>query len=229
MKIRNKYSKTHFLSNGLLFSSALLLASFTYAEINDSTKELKTVTSSIVTYEIKKTEKPKQTLKNRPQIEKKTPKVVKKTVNVKNKIAQEVKMTENQPESINAVTTQTLGITFDSIVQYKVTNITPDTIDFPNEPASFKGGYKAMNTFINQNLDLRGIELFPRDDFTVYIDFVIDEKGAVKAVKTDGKYPKYLLKEIQRMMHSMPKWNAGEHEGRKVNSRVNLPIRIDLQ
>ena len=86
-----------------------------------------------------------------------------------------------------------------------------------------------MNRFIVHNLNLNNIELQDMNEFLVNVEFVINEKGEISEIKTKKRYSKTIEKEVFRMINSMPRWIPGEVQGRKVKSRVHLPIRIYLQ
>ena len=62
MKPVNNHRIT-FLSNGLLFTSALLFAAFNYSEKDTINKELDRVESTLVKYETQVKEKPKKIIK----------------------------------------------------------------------------------------------------------------------------------------------------------------------
>ncbi|MEJ6590257.1 MAG: energy transducer TonB [Crocinitomicaceae bacterium] len=223
----NKPTRINFISNGLLFASAALLAAFSFSEKSIIEKELHKIHSTIIEYQtaVKKEAiiKPKKR-KNKPKKENK-----KKTIDLKSKSSQQIKTTKNKSTTKNTITTGTQIIPFDSTVVYEVIDIIPDTVDFPDQDAMFKGGYVEMNRYIVHHLNLTNMEAYDSGEVLVHVEFVINKNGEISTIKTRGKYPKSIEREVFRMIKSMPKWMPGENEGRKVNSRVHLPIRIFLQ
>ena len=227
MKNLPQPTRINFISNGLLFTSALIFAAFSYSEKATIKKELHQSHATVVKYHSEeKKEKVTKPLKRKVTTQKKTQK---KTIDVKSKASQQIKTTTNKATSKNSVTIAPSGITFDSTVVYKVIPVVPIIVDFPDTDATFEGGYTEMNRFIVHNLNLNNIELQDMNEFLVNVEFVINEKGEISEIKTKKRYSKTIEKEVFRMINSMPRWIPGEVQGRKVKSRVRLPIRIYLQ
>ena len=90
----NKPTRINFISNGLLFASAALLAAFSFSEKSIIEKELHKIHSTIIEYQtaVKKEAiiKPKKR-KNIPKKENK-----KKTIDLKSKSSQQIKTTKNK-------------------------------------------------------------------------------------------------------------------------------------
>jgi TonB family protein len=68
---------------------------------------------------------------------------------------------------------------------------------------------------------------------TVFVDFVIDEKGNVReVVATDvvGENVDLSLKEESvRVVASMPGWKAGLQHGKAVDASFSIPITFEIQ
>ena len=58
----------------------------------------------------------------------------------------------------------------------------------------------------------------------VIVSFVINENGQVTDLEVLRPVDKDLDKEAIRIVKSMPRWIPGEHKGKKVKVRFNLPI-----
>ena len=67
------------------------------------------------------------------------------------------------------------------------------------------------------------------NEFLVHVEFVVDDFGVIHKIKVQGKHDPSIIREVKRMIQSMPKWIPGEVNGRSVSTRMYLPIRIDLQ
>ena len=97
---------------------------------------------------------------------------------------------------------------------------------------SFQGGDDAMHQYLLDNLK------YPKDarnlgiEGTVFVDFVVDSKGAVKqVVATDviGENVDFSLKEESvRVVASMPRWIAGLQQGKAVNVSFTIPISFEI-
>ena len=227
--MKSNQNQINFLSNGLLFTSAILFAAFSFSEKSEIRTELASVKASIIQYQTEKKEKPRKKIKVK-EIKKKPIKTsTKKTINLKSQPTNKIKAAKNNQDCVNTVYTLPNPIDFDSIVTYKVVDIQPVVVSFPDQDAKFKGGYGAMTKFIIHHLDVNKMDLSESGNMVVYVEFVIDSKGEVASISIKGNYHQSVQREIKRMIHSMPNWIPGEYEGRKVNTRIDLPIRIDLQ
>jgi hypothetical protein len=228
MKPVNNHRIT-FLSNGLLFTSALLFAAFNYSEKDTINKELDRVESTLVKYETQVKEKPKKIIKTKKVKLKKPINSRTKKIDLKSKPTSKIKEAKNKPDSSNSVTILPSPITFDSSVVYKVIPVKPEVVDFPDQEARFSGGIREMTKFIINNLELNRMTLYGFNEFLVHVEFVVDDFGGIHKIKVQGKHDPSIVREVKRMIQSMPKWIPGEVNGRSVSTRMYLPIRIDLQ
>ncbi len=99
------------------------------------------------------------------------------------------------------------------------------------DPA-FVGGDKAMMAYLRDNL------IYPEEaqkkgvEGTVFIDFIVDEKGAVReVVATDvvgDEIDESLKAEAIRVVTSMPNWAAGTQRGKAVDASYSIPITFQL-
>lgn len=227
--MKSRHNRINFIANGLLFTSSLLFAAFSYSEKDEIRTQLDKVKPTVVKYQTKKKEK---TLKKREvkELKQKAKKrITKKTIDIKSQPTNKIKVTKNNIDNASAVTIHPNSIEFDSTDRYTPVDIKPDVVDFPDQEAKFKGGVGAMTKFIIHHLDVNKMDLFETENIVVHVEFVIDSKGEVTIIKIKGDCHKSIEREIKRMIHSMPNWIPGEFEGRKVNTRMYLPIRIDLQ
>ncbi len=91
--------------------------------------------------------------------------------------------------------------------------------------ASFPGGQKAMKEYFAKKLKLEP----ETKGGTVLISFTIDEKGKVTNAKVKRGIAKDVDNEALRVVKSMPKWIPAEENGRKVSSKVIVPVEIKPQ
>lgn len=97
---------------------------------------------------------------------------------------------------------------------------------------TFIGGEKAMMEYLRDNLT------YPEDaqksgiEGTVFVDFIVDEKGLVRQVTaTDvvgDEINQSLKDEAVRVVTAMPAWVAGTQRGQAVDASYSIPITFQL-
>ncbi len=97
---------------------------------------------------------------------------------------------------------------------------------------SFRGGEKALMTYLRDNLrypkaaEDKGIE------GTVFVNFIVDEKGYVREVMASDVIgddaDQLLTNEAVRVVTSMPAWVAGRQHGKDVDVNFSIPITFEL-
>ena len=137
----------------------------------------------------------------------------------------EVKKTENaSPETTttnSANNTNDLG-SLDSEEENDVFTIAEEMPEYP-------GGEPARVKFLQDNVNYppsaqkRGIQ------GTVYITFIVDEKGDVIKAKVLRGVGGGLDEEALRVVKKMPRWKPGKQAGKNVKVRFNMPIRFTLE
>ena len=63
---------------------------------------------------------------------------------------------------------------------------------------------------------------------TVYVGFIIDEKGKVTDVKLVRGVDPILDKEALKVVENLPDWKPGRQSGKNVKVRMNIPIKFQL-
>lgn len=106
--------------------------------------------------------------------------------------------------------------------------ISDPVIEFPDVEATFPGGELAMREWMAKNLQYPEISIENGDKGRVFLKFVVEKDGTISNVDIVKGATKELDQEAKRMIRSMPKWQAGESEGRKVRSTFTLPINFEL-
>ncbi len=97
------------------------------------------------------------------------------------------------------------------------------------EMPSFPGGEPAMMKFLANNIKYPAIAKDANIQGTVYVTFVVNEKGEVKDVKVLRSIGGGTDEEAIRVVQSMPKWKPGKQRGKAVKVQYNLPIRFTLR
>jgi hypothetical protein len=226
IKPQNNSQKTY-VYLGVVLSSAVVLAAFTYSEKDQLDTELSKVEPVEINFTIEKTKKPE--IKKPRTIPRKATKQV--ATNIKKNVSSTSKITKNTTKSINNnVKVKGIDINFNTNPNYKIVNIIEPVVDFPDVEAEFKGGYTEMNKYITHNLNLNELyDLINTNELLVPVEFIVSEYGKIIDVKIKDNVNYELKNQIINLMKGMPNWIPAELNGRKVSSRIFLPIRIYFQ
>lgn len=110
------------------------------------------------------------------------------------------------------------------------TTVDPLTIDseYAEEMPSFPGGDIEMSKFIQKMYKLP-IYLDRSEQGTIYVKFVVSEKGEIKNVSIERGINSDMDKEAMRVVKAMPNWTPGKYRGRHVSVRMIIPIKIRYQ
>ncbi|ASZ14312.1 M56 family metallopeptidase [Chitinophaga pendula] len=101
---------------------------------------------------------------------------------------------------------------------------------FVEEAPAFPGGESALGSYLGKHIRYPRAAQKAGISGTVFIQFVIDEQGAVTQVRAVGKHHGGgLEEEAVRIVSAMPKWAPGRQDGKAVSVQFNLPIRFTMQ
>ncbi len=105
------------------------------------------------------------------------------------------------------------------------------SINLPEIMPEFPGGIDSLFSFLRANLIYPSWEKKNKIQGKVYVNFVIEKDGKVKAIKIlrSVKGSKNFDAEVIRVMNLMPKWIPGKNKGEKVATNYNLPINFSLK
>ena len=95
----------------------------------------------------------------------------------------------------------------------------------------FPGGQAALSNYINNNLNYTQTAIDNGVNGTIHITFVVDEQGKVLNPQViDGKnLSNELDEETVKMFNNMPLWKPGLVKGKKVKTRLELPVTFQLE
>jgi len=94
---------------------------------------------------------------------------------------------------------------------------------------SFPGGDAALMKYLGSSIKYPAIAKDAGIQGTVFVTFVVDEKGDVKDVKVLRSLGGGTDEEAIRVVRNMPKWTPGKQRGKPVKVQYNLPIRFTLR
>jgi periplasmic protein TonB len=148
---------------------------------------------------------------------------------------------------------------FSSILSYAQTKetkldslkeINPDSIfTIVDDPPEFIGGQQLLFKFLAMNVRYPAFARENAIEGTIYVGFVVDEKGSIVDVTVKGsklfqgfydkKKKKWILTDVKsdeslntesvRVVQAMPKWKPGSMKGKKVRVAYTLPVKYKLE
>jgi protein TonB len=96
------------------------------------------------------------------------------------------------------------------------------------EMPSFPGGDESRIKFLTENIKYPQMAKESGIQGTVYVTFVINEKGKVADVRVLRGIGGGCDEEAIRVVNMMPPWNAGKQSGKAVRVQFNMPIKFTL-
>ncbi len=96
------------------------------------------------------------------------------------------------------------------------------------EMPTFPGGDESRVKFLTENIKYPQMAKESGIQGTVFVTFVIDEKGRVADVKVLRGIGGGCDEEAIRVVKMMPPWNAGKQSGKPVRVQFNMPIKFTL-
>jgi len=95
----------------------------------------------------------------------------------------------------------------------------------------FPGGHDGLSDYINKNLNYSQTDIDNGVSGTIHVSFVVDEHGKVINPQVmDGKnLNNELNEETLKMFKNMPLWKPGLVNGKKVKTRLELPVSFQLE
>lgn len=112
-------------------------------------------------------------------------------------------------------------------------NIIEEVVETPiftvvEEMPTFPGGDESRVKFLTENIKYPQMAKESGIQGTVFVTFVIDERGRVADVKVLRGIGGGCDEEAIRVVKMMPPWNAGKQSGKPVRVQFNMPIKFTL-
>ncbi len=122
--------------------------------------------------------------------------------------------------SIDSAAANTAKIAKDAQGVYNRAEVAPE----------YPGGQSALASYVNNHLNYPQSAIDNDTTGTVHISFVVDEHGKVTNVHPmDGKnVGTGLADEATKVFSSMPMWTPGMVHGKKVKTRLEIPLTFKL-
>ncbi|AUD04156.1 energy transducer TonB [Spirosoma pollinicola] len=92
----------------------------------------------------------------------------------------------------------------------------------------FPGGLAKLKEYIQKNLRYPSSAQKAMKEGTVFLNFIVSEKGTPEDVRVRMPVDPALDAEAIRLVQSMPNWTPAKIAGKSVACRYNLPIKFAL-
>jgi protein TonB len=113
---------------------------------------------------------------------------------------------------------------------FSMSPVNNEPVTFVDENPEFEGGVDALRRFIRDNTVYPSVARDVGIEGTVYISFVVDEKGKVGAVKVLRGISGGCTEEAARVVAKLPDFKKpGKVGGQPVKSWYNIPIAFKLR
>jgi protein TonB len=89
-------------------------------------------------------------------------------------------------------------------------------------------GYDAFYNYIFKSLRVPDHLLSRNRDGKVYVSFVVDTDGSLSDIQIEKGFDQQLEKQIIQLLKDAPAWEPAIQQGRKVRTRMQLPITIKI-
>jgi TonB family protein len=95
--------------------------------------------------------------------------------------------------------------------------------------AEFPGGMNKMNFFISNYLEYPEESIELGEQGRVYLSFVIEPDGNISEVTIVRGVSQLLDREAKRIIKEMPRWTPAVCNGKRMRSKIQLPISFALE
>lgn len=92
----------------------------------------------------------------------------------------------------------------------------------------FPGGFKALGNFIDSNIHYPVDALAKNIQGRVVVKLIVEKDGSISSPMVVRSVSPSLDKEALRVVKSMPKWNPGQQNGKKVRVEYFVPVSFKL-
>lgn len=140
------------------------------------------------------------------------------------RIKQKPNLKSNPFASLAGILMLFIFIAFNQSLRSNPTESNPLIRQGEKTTAQFPGGPSELNRFILENLK------YPdeaKGSGTVFIEFTVDQNGNCNDFKAVKSFDKACSEAAIQALKKMPKWEAAEKDGKKVSSKMTLPMRFE--
>lgn len=222
--------KGAFLLFGFMVPGTLLLAAFTYRKpILHLNEKVKTSSTVVDFYEEVPVVEKLEEQKVEPEVQQTEQE--EQTIDIMNEIDENIKTKKNTGDLIDPNKVTMEGVKYKFSDEFKFVDedvdVIPEIVEIPDVDAQYVGGLVERQKRVNSEFQ------FPTNEFdleagTIYVQFVVETDGSITSVEILRGINARLDREAKRVVSEFPKWIPGEYKGKKVRTRVRMPIEIQL-
>src|SRR5690554_517603 len=144
-----------------------------------------------------------------------------------------IEIVEDEKEIEEELVIEDMEVTEDTEIEF-IEEVVEDVVEeqiftIVEQMPSFPGGDAALMKYLGSSIKYPAIAKDAGIQGTVFVTFVVDEKGDVKDVKVLRSLGGGTDEEAIRVVRNMPKWTPGKQRGKPVKVQYNLPIRFTLR
>jgi TonB family protein len=103
-----------------------------------------------------------------------------------------------------------------------------DVYNSVGQSPQFPGGAEALSKFLSENLKYPALAKENGIEGRVVLSFIVENDGSLTDVKILRDIGAGCGQEALRLVRTMPKWEPGQHQGRKVRVMFTLPVLFKL-
>ena len=142
---------------------------------------------------------------------------------------EEVEILEEVDDYIPVVITPTpvVAATVEEVIKKDVFEV-EEIFEFVEQPPEFPGGAAEMYNYLGKEVKYPEMAREAGIQGKVYVKFVVKKDGTIGEVKVVRGVHKTLDREAIRAIKNMPKWTAGEEQGKKVSVWFTLPVNFRI-
>lgn len=236
--LRAAYNTTLFKSLSIVFSTVLLfmIGTYIFTKVVTDDKSIYLGTNdSVVTFNLKPLEPMQPEQPKQPQGGKKVNGIATRVTDT-DTTQQTPELDPNINPNPNGNTTNTGTLTGTGTGTFATT--TPTVEELPEPPTAipvenpeFEGGLAALGEFIRRNIVYPELAKEIGKEGTVYVSFIIDEKGQVESSKILKGIGAGCDEEASRVVNKLPKFKKPGRNGagKPVKVIFNIPIAFKLR
>jgi protein TonB len=140
------------------------------------------------------------------------------------------------PTATSAATSSATAATAKPVTKAKFSRghasvTTPKIYSAAEIAPQFPGGERGLDNYINKTVNYPQQAIDDDVSGTVHVSFIVDEKGHVTKARVMGaaNISDGLDQEALRVVKNMPAWMPGTVKGKKVRTRMELPISFQVE
>ncbi|TNF49074.1 MAG: TonB family protein [Bacteroidetes bacterium] len=96
------------------------------------------------------------------------------------------------------------------------------------QEAEFPGGQKNMFLFISNYLEYPEESIEMGEQGRVYLSFIVEPDGTITEVKIDRGVSLLIDREAKRIIRAMPRWIPAICNGKRIRTRMRIPLNFAL-